>query len=475
MRSKWEQNAFFLPPPLSPEYLDHVRRESTRIFPPGWDKDYIRFVNEHVPNSSSRLQKKSNASQLWKGRREEFLNACLNESEVTPEFKARYKEVPTAGKVRPLLIYDENVDLLAPLHRLIYSHLERTTDWLLCGPPTEKRIASVCVNKHQTSVDLVNATDGLYHSVVEATLDNAFFTSVKIPRSLRLLAKASLSPVVQDGEGIWRRVRHGQMMGAYLSFPLLCLQSYFAASWAARFDPKARFLINGDDALISANKVVSCGEYPYGFRLNDTKTIRSENVAEVNSTAFLRTNGKWREVRHLRRGGALTTYEGMMHMVKAVSSRPCWIDAFMRSRIGRRWGFLPSQIGMFTYSSFKRERTMLLRRYFTKLPGAPSMEPPASLRRINGRGPTPSEAEALRCFMWAEGRWGRMKRDEWNPSPGFIRRTYGYRSRPARSYCTFVGWRTRPSRQTADFVLVPDSYETEEEALGMFLLELYRR
>jgi len=475
LRSSWERNAFSPPPPMSSEYLAFVRRIATQLFRPGWDRDYPRFVGEHVPNPSSRLPPLSRADVLWKGRREEFLNACLSESGVTPLFQARYKEVPSAGKVRPLLIFDENADLLAPLHRLMYSHLQRTTDWLLCGPPTEGRISSVCVNAYQTSVDLVAATDGLYHSVAETLLECAFFTSVKIPRDLRALAKASLSPVVRDGEGVLRRVRHGQMMGSYLSFPLLCLQSYCAARWAARDDRSARFLVNGDDCLISAGREISVQDYPQGFRLNANKTIRAKDVAEVNSTAFLRSSGKWREVRHLRRGGATADFAGMMHMAKAVASRPCWTDAFQRCRIGRRWGFLPSQIGHSTYASFKRERQMLRRRHFTDLPECPSEAQPTSLRRINGRDPRPEEAEALRSFMWAQGRWGRMKRDVWNPSCGSIRRTYQYRLRPAQSFFTFVGWRAGKGRPAPGFVLVPDSFETEEESLGLFLLDLWRQ
>jgi len=363
------------------------------------------------------------------------------------------------------------------LHRLMYSHLERTTDWLLCGPPTEERMTSVCVNAFQTSVDLVAATDGLAHDVSETLLDALFFTSVKIPRSLRALAKASLSPVIRDAAGVHRRVRHGQMMGSYLSFPLLCLHSYCAASWAARFDVNARFLVNGDDCVISAARAVAVQDYPSGYRLNDGKTIRARNVVEVNSTCFLRSRGRWREVRHLRRGGAPTDYQGMLHMAKAVLVSPAWTDAFQRCRIGRRWGFLPSQLGHLSYASFKRERQMTRTRHFTSLPNLAFVQDESSLRRIAGRDPTPLEAEALRNFMWVEGRRGKLKRDEYNPSCGCIRRTYAYRSRPARSYLHFVAWRrvfgTRS--RAPGFFLVPDSWETEEESVGMLLLDQWRQ
>lgn len=392
-------------------------------------------------------------------------------------FVSRYKEVASAGKMRPLLIFDKNVDLLAPLHKLLYSRL-RAQEWLLCGPPTEERMASVCVNACQTSVDLVAATDGLHHLVAETLLDSLFFTSVKIPRSIRALAKASLSPVFRDRAGVIRRVRHGQMMGAYLSFPLLCLQSYCAATWAARFDPSARFLVNGDDTVISASRGVTVGDYPPGFRLNDNKTIRAENVVELNSTVFLRRGRRWLEVRHLRRGGMHSSYSGMLHMAQAVRGKPAWEDAFSRSRIGRRWGFLPSQLGHSSYASWLRERQLARSRWFTELPSRAGAQDEQGLVRIRGRDPTPVEAEALRSFLWEHGRRGGLKRDVWEPSPGHIRRTYLYAAQPRRSYLSFVGWSKKgvfaPGKKTG-FFLLPEEFETDEEREGLRLLDLWNQ
>lgn len=473
-RPEWERNAYSQPPPQSDEYLAHVRRVAARIFRPGWDRGYGSFVMNHLPNPTSREPKRSRADLIWSGRREEFLSGCLTETDLPSVMGARYKEVPSAGKLRPLVIYDETVEFLGPLHKLMYSHLKRQ-DWLLCGPPTEERIASVCVGACQTSVDLVSASDGLYHSVADILLDVAFFSSVEVPRSLRALAKASYRPLVQQ-DGGYRRVSHGQMMGAYLCFPLLCLQSYCAATWAARNTVGARFLVNGDDTVISADKEVSREDYPQGFRLNDTKTIRAKDVVEVNSTVFLRRGGKWREVRHLRRGGAPSTYEGMRHMAFAVSARPCWVDAFVRSRIGRRWGFLPSQLGLKTYPSYKREQGLLLRRVYTDLPCPPdSLDSRLVCHR--GRMATAAEAEALRDFLWENGRGGALKRDEWSPSPGAIRRTFAYRTIPVWRRTSFVDWSGRgyASPEKRPVFFLPEGVNTEEEECGLLLLELWRQ
>jgi len=463
----WERLACSQPPPQSDEYLRFVRREVTRLLPSGWDRGYERYVNSHLPNPSARRPRFSRADVLWAGRREEFLAGCLAETDLPSVLQARYKEVPTAGKCRPLLIYDEEIELLGPLHKTLYGAL-RKQDWLLCGPPTEKRMTSVCQGDVHTSVDLVSATDGLYHSVAETILDAAFFTSWHIPRSLRRLAKASLSPVFVGRGKVLRRVRHGQMMGAYLSFPLLCLQSYIAARWAARFDPDARFLVNGDDTVISATRGVTVQDYPLGMRLNSDKTIISRNVVEVNSTAFLRTRGGWREVRHLRRGGALTDYPGMLHMAEAVlKCGPQWVDAFQRVRIGRRWGFLPSQLGHTTYASYLREKQMLRSRVPTLLPTSDIDEVPASLRKITGRDPSVREAEVLRAYLWQTGRLGGLKRDVFSPSCGKIRRSYRYVAQPPRSYLSYAVTRSmarhESRRKTTGFFLLPEDEDTEEE------------
>jgi hypothetical protein len=476
----WVRQACSQPPPTSPEYLAFVRREVTRLFRSGWDKNYGSFVGNHLPNPTARREKLSRADLLWSGRRSEFITACMYETEVAPLFTARYKEVLSAGKLRPLLLFDEKLDLLGPLHKLIYSHL-RGTDWLLCGPPTNERITSVCVREYQTSVDLVNATDGLSHDVAECILESLFFTSVKIPRSIRSLAVASLSPLFRDRRGVIRRVRHGQMMGSYLSFPLLCLQSYIAARWASRFDRESRYLVNGDDCIISASRGITVQDYPKGFRLNSDKTIVAQNVAEVNSTAFLRGRSGWREVRHLRRGGALSTdWQGMMHMASAVSSAgPAWVDAYQRARIGRRWGFLPSQLGHKTYAAYLRERQMSRRRYFTTLPSPDDQMDMTSLVRIRGRDPTAIEAEALRSFFWENGRRGGSKRDVFSPSCGKVRRTYGYRVKPCSSYVSYVCCRRLNRlgdtyRKKASFFLLPEEFETEEESRALIALQSLR-
>jgi hypothetical protein len=436
-RPAWEQNAFSIPPSSSPEYLRFVRTKVAQIFPYGWDRNYENFVWSHVPNPTARMTAKR--ADLWfAGKGKDFRRQCLTGRSVPIDqpVRARYKEVMSAGKCRPLVIYDETTEILAPLHKVMESHLMKMP-WRLVGPPTEAKISSACVYPCQTSVDLVSATDNLSLDVTEAILGSLLRKSINIPGPVRLRAYQSLRPII-DCDGEEKEVSHGQMMGSYLSFPLLSLHSYLAALWALRGE-EANVLVNGDDTLVSANRYLEVSDYPSGYKLNDLKTIRSGTVAEINSTAFLRgRGGKWREIRNLRRGGFLTDYSGMRHAAKAVAGSIVWTDAFIRSRIGKKWGFLPSQLGLHpkSYTAYERNRSMW-NRSFTCLPDPPKGDSTLLLgvrRRLD-----PDEQVALYLHQWATGREGGGKRDVFNPSVGFVRRTYAYKAVRPWSRLSYLG------------------------------------
>jgi len=168
-------------------------------------------------------------------------------------------------------------------------------------------------------------------------------------------------------------------------------------------------------------------------------------------------------------------YPGMLHMASAVCVSPAFVDAYQRARIGRRWGFMPAQLGHTTYPSFKRTRGLRLR-VSTHLPGERSCEPNEGLLRLRGTQ-TAIEAEALRSFFWEHGRDGHLKRDVWRPSCGAIRRTYAYRARPCRYLLSFVGWKASLSPRGVkrlDTYFVPASFVSEEEEKGLRLLEQWR-
>jgi len=471
-QDEWERLAFSKPPPTSSEYLQFVRAEVTKIFKPNWDRHYFDNVNGFVPNASSREAPKGSASRadlIWKGRQEEFVSSCTEEDQCPTDLSCRYKEVLSAGKVRPLVIFDSRVDVLGPLHKTLYDYISKKR-WLLRGSPTSERMEGICVNEFQTSVDLVNATDGLRHDVAEEILRGLFFTSVSVPRSVRSLAHKTLCPDVV-GRG---RVTMGQMMGAYLSFPLLCIQSYIAARWAARSDPNAAFLVNGDDCVISADREILDSDYPDFFRLNEKKTIRARNVVEVNSTVFLKGKEKWREVRHLRRGTALPGYLGTLHLAKACSFSSKWSDAFVKCRVGQKWGFLPSQLGLHRDSRavWRRETTLRKRRFFTELP-RPVVSKDEAIDLIRGYEPDPDEMRALSAHMFAHGRHVSDMRIH-SPSIGAVRRTYRYRKSPPWKSMSYMGSRLGACPVVHPSVPVLREYENDRYKGRLVALEVFR-
>jgi hypothetical protein len=362
---EWKAKACPDSPPLpSPEYLKFVRTQCRKLFSFGWDRSYSSFCDSFNPRASARQVRGERADLWWSQFSWLDWQVMLRHGRKIPkkEWKFRYKEIPTVGKVRPMGIPHFSWDLLGPLHKTMYQYIS-SKEWLCLGPPTEKKVKKVCIYPVQTSVDLVSATDGLFVPVAETILGVALAKS-RIPGPIALAAVESLRPRVRGFE-----VTHGQMMGCYLSFPLLCIQSYLAALWAAR-GQNAKFLVNGDDTLISSE--MPLGRYPDGFELNLKKTMSSPNCAELNSTVFIRSGERWVEVRHLRRGGFTPDFKGMIHAASVCNKAgPKWVSAFLRSKIGRRWDFLPSQLGfsLRNHDAFRIESAMKAKgRVFTPLP-----------------------------------------------------------------------------------------------------------
>lgn len=344
-KKEWMANACRNdPPPASQEYLKFVRMETRKIFAFGWDKSYDSFCRTFVPKRSARKHITDDAGEYWSCDSWEKFQSYLRGGpnpfdEVEDRFSLRYKEVPTVGKVRPMGIPHYTWDLLGPLHKAMYSYIAGK-EWCLRGPPTEKDIAKLCGGwSRMTSVDLVSATDGLRIDVAEAILGVALAKSAFVPGKIRCLAAESLRPTCEGKE-----LTFGQNMGTYLSFPLLCLQSYLAARWATR-DCGASIRVNGDDCAIASSRYIFPGDYPEGFQMNDKKIIRSPNAIEINSTAFLRCGERWREVRSVRRGAAYPDLEGLIHSVSVLQNAgKKWIEAGLRSRVIRKGR--PSQLGV---------------------------------------------------------------------------------------------------------------------------------
>lgn len=282
------------------------------------------------------------------------------------------------GKVRPMGIPTYDWDLLGPLHKCIYQHISRKS-WCLRGAPTSRRVTKVMEGKAwATSVDLVSATDGLRIDAAEAILGALLAKAKYVPGRIRLHAFESLRPCIRGKE-----VTHGQQMGTYLSFPLLCLQSYLAARWATR-GQQASYLVNGDDCLIGSDRPIQNSDYPEGFQINEKKTMRARNAAEINSTQFLFRRGKWEEVRSVRRGAFQSDLPGILHFSAVIKAAgPKWVDALLKSRLIK--DYKPSQLGFdpLDSSTLWAAEERCKRRGWYEL--CPPPEPPTRFERMRSR------------------------------------------------------------------------------------------
>nr|UJQ91975.1 MAG: putative RNA-dependent RNA polymerase [Botourmiaviridae sp.] len=471
--AKWAERRFSPQPPPDPQYVTFCLSQLRTLFSHGWDRSYRSRCANFMPNATSRHGPRR-ADLWWRGRREQFLRAVYRGEAVPDVLSGEYREVPSAGKLRPLLVPDVAGDLLGPLHDTLYDMLRRTP-WLLIGPPTEDRINHLCEGRRWfTSIDLVNATDGLNLTISRAILEIAQDTASYVPPEIIDFALSSLGMMV-DG----KMVQFGQMMGTYTSFPLLCIHSWLAALWASRHCVDARILVNGDDCLVATDEPL--GLYPPGYELNEKKTVRSSSVVEINSTVFLKRGGRFREVRNLRRGGFdPSSYSGMLHGAEACRILGAsWVNAWVHSRIGRRWGFLPSQLGLLesrSWAAFARQRVMVQRRCHTSLPGrAEVRDDRLEVRRGE---PATDEVAALVHHVWKYGRGGKKREAPFEVSVGKVRRSYLYRDNSSRinqlaaralGFRTSLSWEVHlaglglPGRQRPLTYVVPSAYVSDGE------------
>jgi hypothetical protein len=339
------------PRKLPDGYLSFVRKEVRGLFKKGWDSSYEKFclttspplssvyVPESIcPSSGSRSTGGCLGwfSSEYEGERPQdwYLDAVLR-GEGIDKLKAglvgKLILVQSAGKPRPLSKFESSALLLKPLHKTIYGHLKRFP-WLLVGPPTRQRLWKAGFRHGKgalVSGDYKSATDGLSVEVAEVILGSLLDQCAFVPGSIAEGALAALRPLLFYGDEDEHKVRvsTGQMMGSYLSFPLLCLQNYLAFRWSLRglsdANKKVPLLINGDDILYQKDNHYEKWESSIssvGLEVESSKTSVENDWGTINSTLL-----RWVD------GGL----------------EPCWSARFGMFRPAE----CPNSLGM-TFSSF---------------------------------------------------------------------------------------------------------------------------
>jgi len=321
-------------------YLGFVRRETQRLFRKGWDASlYPGFVYTNTPGLAGTVD----SSRLEGG----CMGAVQDQVELIdrtlglkpyelPACEGQLMVVQSAGKPRPLTKFSSEELCLRPLHKSIYEHLSRTAKWLCRGDPTAEKLARAGFRRDAggelVSGDYRSATDNLSLEVAEVILSVVLETSAVVPTSVKDHAMAILRPLLFNLEcGLEFEVSRGQMMGSYLSFPLLCIQNFLSFEYARREEGHARMplLINGDDILFQAPvgfaqrwmRVVM----ELGLEVEETKTSVDPSYGSLNSTLF-----EWDSSGHLF--VVPTLRFGMLRSVEFINSLGASFHSFVRGQ-----------------------------------------------------------------------------------------------------------------------------------------------
>lgn len=298
------------PPRALPSgYLRFVRRETRKLFPRGWDRGLYEdhVVTTSPPLSSTTESSRQDGGSLGSGMdHSSYLEACLGDVDFDLDCRAKMIVVQSAGKPRALTKFSADTLCLRPLHKAIYDRMSRQS-WVNRGDVTTDGLAEFRYVEGEvlTSGDYKSATDNLSIEVAEMILGTILASTVSVPQSVMRGALDIMRPNLYNLENnLDFTPRVGQMMGSYLSFPLLCLQNRMAFLWAGGEGLPCK--INGDDILFRSSPefsrrwmdVVS----QLGLEVERTKTSVSADYGSLNSTLVVREKGKYKVRQTLRFG-----------------------------------------------------------------------------------------------------------------------------------------------------------------------------
>nr|WEM05783.1 RdRp [Botryosphaeria dothidea ourmia-like virus 2] len=289
-------------PPLDvdQDYFGFLRKLVNQLFPIGWDRGFERAVENFTPNVSAcweESRSQGGVRKQWAGRREEFIEGFALDLVPSNSLHCRYANVNTGGKSRGVTVNPSDHLWAGPVHKVLYDHIS-TKDWLLRGEAKPGKFSAFSQKPGEVFVsgDYSAATDNLSLEVAEQLLALIFCRCRHIPVSSQLACFRSLRANVwyDDCSEPFVQTR-GQLMGSFLSFPLLCLQNYAAFRYLV---PRqgVPVKINGDDIVFRATPD-ECQRWKegcprFGLDVHPTKTMVHRRFFSLNSTFFESRRGK---------------------------------------------------------------------------------------------------------------------------------------------------------------------------------------
>jgi len=185
----------------------------------------------------------------------------------------------------------------------LYAHLSNEP-WLLRGEARGRKFKSFQRKEGEVFVsgDYESATDNLSLEMTQVILGRILERSRFVPEGIKEFAISSLQAEIRYSGGVVDKQQRGQLMGNFLSFPLLCLQNFLAFRYLVPRDVPVK--INGDDIVFRSSRsefdVWAEGVHALGLSLSRGKTLVDPKCFSLNSSFFYATKGRVREVPVIR-------------------------------------------------------------------------------------------------------------------------------------------------------------------------------
>lgn len=301
-------------------FLTAIDTVIDEFFPIGWDRHYIEKCSSF--NLGRGSTRDGGSADLWDLPIETFLLYTTQPlNSLPPEALDAIRErrvlcVPDGNKLRLVTIGSKWQHLLSPLHHTIYDHLtSRKGTPILRGDPTIHNLSSFthCPGEIFVSGDYEASTDNLSSLHSAHILRRLRERSRHVPAQIWDFALRSLTGFIFTCNKKGDITRYGpqntgQMMGNFLSFPLLCITNlstlYYADPTQAKWMVENSVVkINGDDIVFRAARLFvekwRNGLPRSGFIINDVKTGYHETILTINSKIFRARENGLKQIWHL--------------------------------------------------------------------------------------------------------------------------------------------------------------------------------
>jgi hypothetical protein len=285
-----------VPPIVNEDFCRTIDHVVARLFHKGWDRGYDRVCRSVKMNNKSCMERSRSDGGAVGNFVDEGLSLldfyALTSSGSRIDPMRRVEIVNKDGKSRMVTVASMMQHQLLPLHVTIYDHLSRQS-WLL-KRADKVRVLKDFVQKSGeffVSGDYEAATDSFNSEHSRRMLSDIFAHSSFIPVGIQDAALDSLVGTVQWQDTVyWQRT--GQLMGNFLSFPLLCLTNFCSVVHALGWERAntVPLKINGDDIVFRCTrpeydlwaKLVSDS----GLVLSKGKTLLHSRFFSINSAFF---------------------------------------------------------------------------------------------------------------------------------------------------------------------------------------------